>query len=210
MGRLSARQIMTVASQAGFVGKDLTKAVAICLAESSGRTNATHRNTNGSTDYGLWQINSVHSDLLKGADWSDPATNARMAYRVYADAGKSFTPWSTYNSGAYLAHMPTAISATRNGSASLPLPDSGAVPMPEAGTDGTTQPALSLGGLTAFGPLGLLLSDQTTWFRIVYFVAGGLLILIAFMKMTGNNQMSDTTKGVMAGLAKKAAMAAAA
>jgi hypothetical protein len=35
-------------------------AAAVAMAESGGRSDAVNSNTNGSTDRGLWQINSVH------------------------------------------------------------------------------------------------------------------------------------------------------
>lgn len=104
---LSAAQIAGFAKQAGFAGPDLTTAVAVALAESSGRTGATNKNRNGSTDYGLWQINDkAHPDLITDtALWFSPVYNAQMAFKVYQAAGNKFTPWSTYPvaSSIYLA-----------------------------------------------------------------------------------------------------------
>lgn len=96
-----ASQVAQMARNAGFPESAIPTVVAISQAESSGNASATHSNNNGSTDYGLMQINSVHSDLLKGKNWADPQQNLNMAYQVYKDAGGSFSPWSTYNSGAY-------------------------------------------------------------------------------------------------------------
>ncbi len=104
MGQHSDTDLAEFAYNAGFAdgGADnLAIAVAIALAESGGRDDATHDNPNGSTDYGLWQINSVHTDILGSGDWRDPQVNARMARVVYEQSGAKFTPWSTYNSGAY-------------------------------------------------------------------------------------------------------------
>lgn len=76
--------------------------VAIALAESGGRTQALNTsNRNGSTDHGLFQINSVHKALLEQYDWKDPVQNAKMALRIYRDAGSKWTPWSVYKSGSY-------------------------------------------------------------------------------------------------------------
>lgn len=108
MPLVTPTQIANYAAAAGFSGTDLAIAVAIALAESSGNTTATHKNNNGSVDYGLWQINSVHSDLLN-ASWSNGAANARMAYAIYSAAGNRFTDWVTYNSGAYTLYMPQAV-----------------------------------------------------------------------------------------------------
>lgn len=91
------------AAAAGFTGADLTTAVAIAGAESGFRPTVTNRNRNGSVDHGLWQINSVHGPLLRSGDWRDPYANARMAKAVFDRAGGSWSPWTTYKTGAYLA-----------------------------------------------------------------------------------------------------------
>jgi hypothetical protein len=71
-------------------------AASIAMAESGGDAGATGSNTDGSTDRGYWQINSVH-----GAQSTyDPAANARAAVAISGD-GSNWTPWVTYNTGAY-------------------------------------------------------------------------------------------------------------
>ena len=97
---LSPIEIGQAAAAAGFPADQIPMAVAVALAESSGRPNATNRNRNGSTDYGLWQINSVHGALLRDGSWSNPTDNARMAYKVWKQAGSSWRPWVTYKTGA--------------------------------------------------------------------------------------------------------------
>jgi hypothetical protein len=65
----------------------------VCTAkwESSFYERASNRNNNGSTDYGLFQINSIH--LGEGACPRNPtalydaATNARCAYTIYKMQG---------------------------------------------------------------------------------------------------------------------------
>jgi Peptidase family M23/Lysozyme like domain len=101
----------SAAEAAGFTGVDLEIAVAVAGAESNWVPTATNVNTNGSVDHGLWQINSVHADLLAAGDWRDPATNARMARTVWLRAGSSWAPWVTYKSGAYLSRMAAARAA---------------------------------------------------------------------------------------------------
>ena len=89
------------AAAAGFTGTDLPIAVAVAQAESGGNPLATHVNSDGSTDLGLWQINNrAHPDLIASGDWRDPASNARMAYSVWQAAGGSFSPWVTFTTGA--------------------------------------------------------------------------------------------------------------
>lgn len=102
--KLSDLQIALVANRAGFTGSDLPIAVAVALAESGGDTNAiNHANSNGTQDFGLFQINSIHHDLLSTGQWSNPADNARMAFSVWH--GQNWQGWSTYNNGKYLLYM---------------------------------------------------------------------------------------------------------
>lgn len=80
-------------------------AVAVAVAESGGYADATNHNANGTTDYGLWQINSVHlqpgGDLrarFTTADLLDPAKNAEAAF-IVSKGGTSWRPWVAYTSG---------------------------------------------------------------------------------------------------------------
>src|SRR6266576_2522229 len=97
--------IATVAKNAGFRGPEIATAVAVALAESGGRETATNTaNANGSTDYGLWQINSIHTDDLKIGDWRNPADNAKMAFRVWTRQG--WNGWNAYKNGRYKMFVP--------------------------------------------------------------------------------------------------------
>lgn len=71
-------------------------AASIALAESSGMQHSTNHNTNGTTDRGYWQINSVHG----GQSTYDPLGNVKAAIAI-SDNGRNFSPWTTYNTGAY-------------------------------------------------------------------------------------------------------------
>jgi hypothetical protein len=71
-------------------------AAAVALAESGGDPNATNHNTDGSTDRGLWQINSVH-----GAQSTyDITGNVKAAVSISGN-GSNWSPWVTYTTGAY-------------------------------------------------------------------------------------------------------------
>lgn len=99
------------ARAAGFVGDDLVVAVAVAGAESNWVPDAVGGpNPNGSYDYGLWQINDVHEDLLAEGDWADPYYNAQMAFTIFSEA-RGWAPWTTWRSGAYEAHLPAAEAA---------------------------------------------------------------------------------------------------
>lgn len=102
---LTPEQIYDVLIQAGWPTSHgaAIDGVAIALAESGGRPSATHLNANGTTDYGLFQINhAVEPDW----DWQNPITNAQMALKIYLAHG--FGRWATWNSGAYKLHLPMA------------------------------------------------------------------------------------------------------
>jgi Lysozyme like domain len=105
---LSASQIAGYAANAGFSGSALNTAVAIALAESSGNPSVvgdTSITPGGSV--GLMQINLAAHPEYSAADLLDPQTNMDAAYQIYQDAGGSFTPWTTYNSGAYASSLPS-------------------------------------------------------------------------------------------------------
>lgn len=60
--------------------------------ESTFITNNTHANSNGTTDYGIWQINSSHADIFPGffppsTLWSQPFFNAVAFQKMYAIQG---------------------------------------------------------------------------------------------------------------------------
>jgi hypothetical protein len=107
---LSPRQIASIAADAGFTGDDLPVAVAVALAESGGRVDAVNAaNRDGSSDHGLWQINSIHqASGFDPARAHDPTYNAAWAHRIFTDAGNRWTPWVAYTTGAHRRHMPSA------------------------------------------------------------------------------------------------------
>lgn len=75
--------------------------VAVAKAESNLNPYATNRNTNGSRDIGLFQINSVHggNDL----ELFDVDKNIEAARKVYDKQG--ITAWSAVNNGSYMKHL---------------------------------------------------------------------------------------------------------
>lgn len=99
----SKEQVAAAAYDAGFRGAALVYAVAIADAESNFQLNAINHNGTSSTDYGLWQINSVHGysprDLLSNATY-----NAQAAFSV-SQSGTSFCPWVTFWNGAFRSYL---------------------------------------------------------------------------------------------------------
>jgi hypothetical protein len=110
-GALKAADVARAAYAAGFRGADLVIFVAVARAESGWDPAAKNANTNGSTDYGLMQINSVHAAILAGGTWWEPNDNAVMARTVWEDAGSSWAPWVTYWRGTYRQWMGDATRA---------------------------------------------------------------------------------------------------
>lgn len=106
MANYNRAQLEEIAKQGGF--KDYAAFVwsFIALAESEGDPTSVNKNKDGTTDVGLWQINSIH---WKSHGWTeawlkDPINNARAAYALAKDAagGKKgddaieagSTPWN--------------------------------------------------------------------------------------------------------------------
>ncbi len=102
--KLSSAEIQNYASNAGFSDSDLSTAVAIAMAESSGNPQALGDPILG-VSVGLWQINLHAHPEYSQQELFDPQTNANAAFAVYSKAGSDFSPWSTYKSGAYQQYL---------------------------------------------------------------------------------------------------------
>ena len=87
-------------------GADCRVALAIQRAENpQGKCEIYHYNTDGTLDWGYFQINTVHLKRpgLNLRDLLDCKANIDFAYQLYRERG--FQPWSTYNNRAYLQFM---------------------------------------------------------------------------------------------------------
>lgn len=87
-------------------GTDCRVALAIQRAENpQGKCEIYHYNSDGTLDWGYFQINTVH--LLRPGlnlrDLLDCKANIDFAYQLYRERG--FQPWSTYKDGVYLKFM---------------------------------------------------------------------------------------------------------
>lgn len=95
-----------------LVGKydwDVTTAMAVMQAENTACNPVKDNkgmNSDGSVDYGLFQVNSIHADMVGGnlELLRDPSVNIAVAYRIYS-AKHNWTPWSTFNSGKYKEYV---------------------------------------------------------------------------------------------------------
>lgn len=164
MTKLSASAIAGYAKAAGFPATEIPTAVAVALAESGGETTAVSPvNSNGTRDYGLWQINSVHAPL---GDWANPTHNAQLAFQIWS-ARKSWTPWSTYTNGRYLTHLDTNV---KPGDA----PD-----MPGTAATGGSGADKGVASFTE------LMSTPGTWWRVGFTIGGSVMLIIGFRAMIG-------------------------
>lgn len=124
---LSDEQLAQLARAAGFTDAQIPTAVAIAIAESSGRVGAYHVNTtNGATssyDIGLWQVNDVaHSVYDRNKLAQNPLYNATAAHDIFVAASNAWTPWNTFNNGKYVQYMQRGNAAV-NSTGTLPLVD---------------------------------------------------------------------------------------
>ena len=103
---MSGGQVASLARGAGFSGDALITALAVAKGESGWRESASNRNTNGSIDRGLWQINSIHG----GLSTFDPAANARAAFKI-SGGGRNWSPWVVYQRGLHRQYMDDARAA---------------------------------------------------------------------------------------------------
>lgn len=77
--------------------------LAIARAESgcNPKSDNSGLNTDGTYDYGLFQINSVHGHSR--SILANPAKNTEIAFKIWQSQG--YRAWSVYNNGSYLKFM---------------------------------------------------------------------------------------------------------
>lgn len=90
MSTLTAAELESLWVLAGGAPHAAKNAAAVAQAESSGNTTAVNHDANGTTDTGLWQINSVHGL----SNLTNPLANASAAVKISSD-GKNWSPWCT-------------------------------------------------------------------------------------------------------------------
>ena len=109
-----------VANKAGFGYKatvdgypQIVVAVSVALAESSCNSSAVASNgptsgcPNGSQDRGLWQINGCYHPNVSNACAFQIQCNANAAFTI-SGGGANWTPWSTFDSGAWRNYISLA------------------------------------------------------------------------------------------------------
>lgn len=126
-------------------GWNIRTMLMIAGAESSWRHAATNRNTNGSTDFGMWQINNhAWPELFNRFQWDSPRGNAGMASVVYQKQG--IRAWVTHNTGAYLRYASYVDSFLANKPDPVQLPPD-PVGGPQPSPSGNSDPSGTMRGL---------------------------------------------------------------
>lgn len=102
-GTGGAQGVANLMRQVGFPESAIAEGLAISRAESGWNPAAQNRaNRNGSTDDGLWQINTIHRNAAYyPKNVRDPLESTKAAFAIWQSAGGKWTPWTVYNSGAY-------------------------------------------------------------------------------------------------------------
>lgn len=90
--KIAPSEVATLLRQAGFPEAVVGKMVCTAKYESSYYERASNKNRNGSSDYGLFQINSIHLGGTAGcpnnaSSLYDAATNTRCALAIYKMQG---------------------------------------------------------------------------------------------------------------------------
>lgn len=155
-------QLRQFAVNAGFTGSAADTAAAISLAESSGVPGKINwRDPQGS--FGLMQINqAAHPGTASQA--LDPQGSFDLAYAI-SQGGANFTPWSTFNNGAYAANLPGGMGSAGNGSTILTF-DQGQNPAGVFGDNGSGIGVTGVPGADANGNTGGFITDPTTGMTI--------------------------------------------
>lgn len=108
-------EIAALAKGAGLPCDKLVVATAVALGESDGVVRATHYNAyDGSTDRGIWQINSKAWPMFGESCVFDAACNAK-AMATISNKGASFSHWLAYTNGRYQQFMSQAQAAYGRG-----------------------------------------------------------------------------------------------
>lgn len=169
-------QLLGFAQQAGFQGSSAQTIAGIAYAESSGNDQAINYSDPGGS-YGLTQINGAAHGPTAANTLGNPLEAFQQAFQI-SNGGTNFTPWSTYNSGAYL---PYASQLGLSGSSSS---------SPLGGILGGTSGGSGSGGLAGTTATGQTTQSQSPLSAIFasignLFQSAGLLILGAILVAIG-------------------------
>jgi hypothetical protein len=79
----------------GKTNEQIMTLIRIMKCESNGRVDALNKNTNGTFDVGVLQINDVHNKRISRADRMDFVKNIDFGWKLHTEQ-KGFHAWSCY------------------------------------------------------------------------------------------------------------------
>jgi hypothetical protein len=183
MATATDQQLANLALAGGWTDQnDIATAVAIALAESDGITDAVHKNSNGTEDWGLWQINSSHG-YDKQTMLNDTVANAKAAHAIFLTQG--WKAWSVYKSGAYALFLP-------RGKKVAPTASAGGEGHAPVITENLLVEAAKTLGATA-----LWVANPHNWLRVLEVIAGGALILAGIYQLARSSQPAEIIQKVV-------------
>jgi hypothetical protein len=165
VARLNADQLRELVASVGLSGEPARIAVAVALAESSGRTDAIG---DGGASIGLWQIHMPSHPRFTKGELLTPGGNARAMMAV-SGGGANWRPWTMYRNGTYKQYLDPA------GSLSGPV-ISGIGEVVDTAQDAAKATS---GALRILGDAIGTLTDPAWWKRLGVGAAGILLLLVA-------------------------------
>lgn len=155
------KQLEGFATQAGFNGQQAYIITAIALAESGGNDQAKNCNNPGGTcDRGVVQINNYYHKEVSDSCAYDPLCAFQAAYKI-SGKGQDFSPWTTFQNGAYKKYL----SVQEAQSSLLSIGDAKLAPAAAPGFQ--------------FPDLGQLAE------KIALFLLGIIFIIIGYVGLTG-------------------------
>jgi hypothetical protein len=143
-GTLSYANIEGFWVAAGGPSSQAATAAAITGAESNYQPGIIQQGqAYSTTGWGLWQITPGSSESQFGQDYQllDPWNNAEAAVAKYKAAGNSFSPWTTYNNGAYKNFLQSGVTPLQICDPGQYVPIGGS----PSGTHNTSQPGTTYG-----------------------------------------------------------------
>lgn len=199
--KISDEEVAGVAYKAGFRGDPLVEIVARCWIESSGYCDIVN---DSSQAQGLWQIlPAAHPEykdkLLPSLAWTDPQTNANMAYAIYVAAGNSMNPWAS-DGTAWIVNIQRAKNAVAKMDTTGTSSTTGSAP--DASTADATLTSASGGG--SVGDAIKFVTDPHNWFRLALFLLGGMAVLFGLWYVIGKTSIGESVHKTVGGLAKGA------
>jgi hypothetical protein len=194
---LTDAQLVAVAYGAGFrdaspqyQSHGLTWATAVALAESGAQVDAVNTaNADGSTDRGLWQINSIHTQYDAAKLLSDAAYNAAAAFQI-SGSGTNWMPWNSFWAGSKPAYAMYA----RAAAAVAGTPFTGTIPcggsnagLPPAEPSGTPIPGSSTSGVGGETGFDSCVPKGWDFLNPLAYVKGTACVLrVAFVPQSGS------------------------